>query len=147
VEWLYSALVSFVLTIVVGLIAYRRIKNTIWDTINAWGQQFVEEAINPTVSKAFGIIGSQGGTAKATKELQGKMAKGFLNNQMGELRMLGEQVLGLDFDDLIDQYGATTVMKAVGGFMGAMQGKGGGGLLSGFLSRQKGHNSSGVPEM
>ncbi|MFX1476238.1 MAG: hypothetical protein ACFFCO_12285 [Promethearchaeota archaeon] len=110
----------------------------------------LSDAITPTVKKGFSMAGSLGGEAKAAKELQNRMAKGFIDTNFGELKMLAEQVLGIDVEDLMDQYGAPTVLKAVQGFLPMLQGKGGGGLgglLSGFGSRQKGHNSSGVPEM
>jgi len=161
VDWLVSALVSFVLTIIVGLIAYRRLKSAIWETINDFSVQFSEklsevlgEAINPIVKKGFSLAGSLGGSAKAKKELSNELAKSFINKNYGSIKMLAENVLDMDVDDIIDRYGASTVMNTIQDFLPMLQGKGGGGgglsgLLSGLGSRQKGHNSESnqVPEM
>ena len=154
VEWLYSAILSLILTSVVGLLAYRKVKSEIWNTIQEFGEQFAtqlgeafKEQLTPTVSKAFGIIGSQGGEAKAVKHLQGKLATSFIDNNYGELKMLAETVLGIDIDEMIQDYGAPTVIKTIQSFLPLLKGSGNsGGFLDGLLG--KGHNSRGsVPSM
>jgi hypothetical protein len=154
VEWLYSAIFQLVLTSLVAILAWRKLKNYIWDTIDDFGSQFAEKLneqlgslISPVVKKGFSLAGSLGGEAKATKELQGRLAKNFIDTNYGEIKMVAERVLNIDVDELIEDYGAPTVIKAIQGFLPIFQGGGGKGLLGGLLGGKNNPRSGNVPSM
>ena len=154
VEWLYSAILSLILTSIVGYVAYRKLKNDIWDTIDDFGSQFAEKLneqlgslISPVVKKGFSLAGSLGGEAKAVKELQGKLATNFIDNNYGELKMLAESVLGISFDELIEDYGAPTVIKTIQSLLPLLQGQGKGFSLGGFFGGKNNPRSGNVPSM
>jgi len=154
VEWLYSAILSLILTSIVGLVAYRKVKSEIWNTIDEFGEQFAEKLntslsdfITPMVKKGFSLAGSLGGEAKAVKELQGKLATNFIDNNYGELKMLAESVLGISFDELIEDYGAPTVIKTIQSLLPLLQGQGKGFSLGGFFGGKNNPRSGNVPSM
>lgn len=149
-EWLLSALISFVLTSIFLLWLLRKLKSDLQvaleDFPTALGEKF-QEFFSPVVKRGMSIAGKMGGDAKAISHIQNKVATGFLNQNYGTLKMLGEQVLGLDIDGLIEDYGAANVIKAFQGFQGLVKGNPSG-LLGGVLGGARRHNSPNhVPEM
>jgi len=59
------------------------------------------------------IIGKQGGDAKAQNAIKDRVAKAFISKNYGLLKIGAEKLLGIDVDDLIDEYGAENIMTAL----------------------------------
>jgi len=153
VDWLLSALLYVVLTSIVGYVAYRKLKNILWDTIDDFGTQFAEKLneqlgslISPVVKKGFSLAGSLGGEAKAVKELQNRITTEYLDKNFGEYKMLAQEIFGVDVDGLLEEYGAPTVVKAISGLAGII-GQGGKGFNLGTLFQGKNNPRGNVPSM
>jgi len=133
VEWLISALLSFVLTLIFGIFALYKLKGFMAQAIGDVADNFIE-GLAPTMKKGFSLAGSLGGDAKSVKSIQNKVAKGFINENYGGLKMLAEKMVGIDVDELIEDYGAANVIKAIQGLGLLKSGQGSGqGLLSGLI--------------
>jgi len=66
----------------------------------------------PTVKKAFSIIGSQGGEARSKNLAVDEMARDMLDGpQFAAIRMAAE-AMGLDIDGYIDKHGAMKTIQA-----------------------------------
>jgi len=105
-----------------------------YGAIDDVGTNFIkglEETISPTVKKGFSLAGKLGGDTKAIGNIQAKMATGFINKNYGTLKMVAQEVLGIDVDDMIETYGAANVIKAVQGLGGLLPAGGNLGSLFG----------------
>jgi len=65
------------------------------------------------VKRGMSIIGKQGGDTKAVNAIKNKLAKGAINKNYGMIKILAEQVVGIDVDELIEEYGAENILTAV----------------------------------
>ncbi len=80
--------------------------------IDTIGEAFGEILSQPTVKKAFSIIGSQGGEARAENIAVDEMAKDMLDGpQFAAIRM-GAEALGLDIESYIEKHGAIRTISA-----------------------------------
>lgn len=80
--------------------------------IDSIGEAFSEILTDPTVSKAFGIIGSQGGQAKASNALIDEMATDILDGPQFSAIQLGAEAMGLDIGGYIEKHGALKTINA-----------------------------------
>ena len=72
------------------------------------------------VKRAMSIIGGKGGDSRSQKIIKNKLAEGFIEKNYGLLKMAGEQILGIDVDDMIEQYGAENVIQAITSISGSL---------------------------
>ncbi len=80
--------------------------------IDTIGESIGEIFTQPTVKKAFSIIGSQGGEARAENIAVDDMAKDMLDGpQFAAIRM-GAEALGLDIESYIEKHGAIRTISA-----------------------------------
>ena len=61
-------------------------------------------------------MGSLGGDAKAIKGAEDKMAKEFINKNYGLIKIAADKFLGVDVDEILEDYGAANVMSALVNF-------------------------------
>lgn len=108
-EWLYAALLSAALTLIGLFLLLKKLGNDIGNAFSLFGEIFEK----PTVSRAMSIIGQKGGDSKSQREIQNKIAASFINKNYGLIKMLGEQMIGIDVDGLIEEYGAINILKAI----------------------------------
>jgi len=87
------------------------------------------------------IIGKKGGDAKAQNAIKSRVAKAFIDKNYGVMKIAAEKFLGLDVDELIDDYGAENIIGALREFLPQL----GIDLTKGFELPLKG--SSGNEEM
>ena len=80
--------------------------------IDSIGEAFGEILTDPTVSKAFGIIGSQGGQAKASNALIDEMASDVLDGPLFSAIQLAAEAMGLDIGGYIEKHGAAKTINA-----------------------------------
>ena len=80
--------------------------------IDSIGEAFGEILSEPTVKKAFSIIGSQGGDAKAENQLIDTMAVDILDGpQFGAIK-IAASAMGIDIEDYIEKHGAVKTLKS-----------------------------------
>lgn len=113
-------LVLVCLSIVVPVIAQVILLKSLGKQLSAGINEFIEnlneQFINPTTKRAMSIVGKMGGDAKAVNAIKGKLAKGFIDQNYGVIKIVAEKVLGVDVDDLIDEYGAGNILTAIQDF-------------------------------
>lgn len=97
---------------IVALVQLRRTKQEIYEfgdsIIEGFGQMFTE----PTVKKAFTILGKQGGEAKAENALVDQMAMDMLDSPQFQAIKLGASAMGFDIDEYIEKHGAVKTIAA-----------------------------------
>lgn len=80
--------------------------------IDAIGESFGQILSEPTVKKAFSIIGSQGGEAKAANQVVDDMAKDMIDGPQFAAIKLGAEALGIDVGSYIEKHGAMNTLRA-----------------------------------
>jgi hypothetical protein len=123
---------------------YEKIDEKIQLTLDEVGEQFEGILTQPTVKKAFGIIGSQGGQATAEIGLTNKIAMDVLNGpKFGGLK-IAASALGIDIDSYIEEHGAVNTINSITSLAGMIPGfdlgsllQGGGDLSVGFEANGK----------
>lgn len=88
--------------------------------IDAIGESFGEILSQPTVKKAFSIIGSQGGDARASNAAVDAMAQDFLNGPQFAGIQIAAEALGFDIEKYIEKYGPMRTIQAAQQFAGAV---------------------------
>lgn len=112
-EWLYSGILSTVLTSIIMLLLLRKLGKDLSEGIGGFIESINEMFAQPMVKRAMSFIGRKGGDALSQKNLANKVASGYIKKNYGALKMLGEQVLGIDVDDMIEEYGAENILAVV----------------------------------
>ena len=88
------------------------------------GNRFLKFASNmlgkmltePTVAKAFGILGGKSGDSRRNKALENEVANNVISGTIGKFKpILG--MIGIDIDELIAKYGAMEVLGMVQTFL------------------------------
>lgn len=70
----------------------------------------------PTIAKAFGILGGKSGENRRNKALENEIASDVIGATIGKFKpILG--AIGIDIDDLIERYGAMEVLGMVNTFL------------------------------
>lgn len=69
------------------------------------------------VKRAMTIIGKQGGDTKAQNAIKSRVAKAFINKNYGVYKIAAEKLIGLDVDELIEDYGAENIISALKDFL------------------------------
>jgi len=116
--------------------------------IDAIGESLGQLLTEPTVKKAFAIIGKQGGEAKAESGLVDQMANDVLDSPQFAAIRAAASVMGLDIEDYITQHGAIKTIQAVNQLskaLGMDLMKMDLGQLAGSLARPAGSHSSENP--
>lgn len=113
-------------------------------TIDEIGGVFEQVFEKPTVKKAFGIIGSQGGQATAASALTEKIALDVLSGpKLAGLKLVAGGI-GLDVDSYIEEHGAVNTINAIQSLAGAIPGLDLGSLLQGAgQTLSVGHEANG----
>lgn len=88
-------------------------KGEIYEFGNSILDGFGEMFTQPTVKKAFSILGKQGGEAKAESVLVDRMAMDVLDSpQFAAIKMGAQSLLGFDIDGYIEEHGAVKTLAA-----------------------------------
>lgn len=66
------------------------------------------------IPRALGVLGKSGGDRRSVNLIKGEMAKGFIDKNYGLIKIIADRVLGIDADELIDEYGAENILTAIG---------------------------------
>lgn len=108
-----------------GVVSYLlfnyKLRTTLQEVIDILGTVFSDIFEKPTVKKAFGIIGSQGGEARADKAVVDKIAIDVLNSEKFAGLKMAASAIGLDIDSYIEEHGARATLQALqslGGLLG-----------------------------
>jgi len=116
-NYLLITIGSLISLVVVQIIVFRKFGNAfvqnIGDGIN---QLFGKE----TVKRAMTIVGKQGGDTKAVNAIKGQLAKGFIDKNYGMVKMVAQEVAGVDVDGMMGKYGAENILVAVRQFAPAL---------------------------
>lgn len=80
--------------------------------IDLIGEAFEGILTDPTVSKAFSIIGSQGGNAKSQNSAVDSMANDILDGPQFAAIKMGAEAMGLDISEYIEKHGAVNTLQA-----------------------------------
>lgn len=80
--------------------------------IDAVGETLGEMFTQPTVKKAFSILGQQGGEARAENALVDEMANDMLDSPQFSAIRMGAEALGLDIEGYIEKHGAIKTLNA-----------------------------------
>ena len=134
-----SFLLALGASFLVQLFFFRKLGGQISGALDS----FIEKVVNPQTKRAFTHLASMGGDAKAVKEIQGKLAKGAINKNYGLLKIAAEKFLGIDVDDLIEEYGAPNILQAIQGMgldLSSFTGNGLEGLNIGLAKGNTGEN-------
>ncbi len=67
---------------------------------------------DPTVKKAFSILGGKGGEARADNMLVDEMATDMLDTPQFEAIKMGASAIGFDLESYIEKHGAVKTLKA-----------------------------------
>lgn len=90
------------------------VQDKLQGVMDSLGEVFEGIFTQPTVKKAFSIIGSQGGQAKAEAGLVDDIAKDVLNGpQFAAIKMGASSLLGIDVDGYIEEKGAMQTLGAM----------------------------------
>jgi len=68
---------------------------------------------DPTVKKAFSIIGSLGGDSKRNNAIVQNIATDILSSPRFSALKMGADMLGFDFDSYVDKYGAVETLTGL----------------------------------
>ena len=69
---------------------------------------------SPLAKRAMSIIGNKGGASKAQTAVMNKMATDVLDGpQLAGMKMMANQLLGIDIDKYIDQHGPVNTLQAI----------------------------------
>jgi len=102
------------------VLSFRRFEGRIVDIVDSVGDIFSEILTQPTVSKAFGIIGSASGKARGESALADKLATDILSGpKFGALKM-GASALGINIDEYIEEHGAMNTITGLQSIAGAL---------------------------
>lgn len=113
VEWLVIPILTVFLTLLGVFLLLRKLGGDIAAAFTGFITAFKENALDPNVSKAFSLMGTLGGNTKAQNALKDRLAKGYIEKNYGGLKLLADKVLGIDVDEIIEDYGAENVLGAV----------------------------------
>jgi len=80
--------------------------------IDSIGEAFSGILTDPTVKKAFSIIGSQGGETRSKNIAVDEMAKDMLEGPQFAAVRMGAEALGLDIESYIEKHGAMKTIQA-----------------------------------
>lgn len=80
--------------------------------IDSIGEAFGEILTEPTVKKAFSIIGAKGNEAQASTALIDEMANDVLNGPQFSAIQLAAEAMGLDIGGYIEKHGAAKTINA-----------------------------------
>lgn len=108
--YLFVSLLTVVLQTGIFFLLLRKFGNSLILNIAEGLKEIFEK---PTVKRGFALMGSLGGDARAQKNIEATLAKGFIDKNYGLIKMMGEKVLGLDVDDLIEEYGPENIIGAM----------------------------------
>ena len=122
---------------------YEKIDEKIQMTLDAVGEQFSEILTQPTVSKAFGIIGSQGGQATAEIGLTNKIAMDVLNGPKFAGLKIAAEAFGMNLDEYIEGHGAVNTLHSIRSLAGMIPGFDLGSLLKGGGDASVGFEANG----
>ena len=101
-------------------IGFRRFEGRIVSIIDSVGGLLEEMFTGPTISKAFGILGSASGDARGKSAMADKLATDILNGpKFGALKM-GAGALGIDLDGYIEEHGAMNTITGLQSIAGAL---------------------------
>lgn len=110
---------------------YEKIDEKIQQTLDEVGEQFAGILEKPTVKKAFGIIGSQGGIATAERTLTNKIATDVLNGPKFGALKIAASAMGVDIDSYIAEHGALNTINSIQSLASMIPGFDLGSLLQG----------------
>lgn len=82
------------------------------EAIDAVGGTLQELFLDPTTKKAFSILGSQGGEARAEKAVVDSMAMDLIDSPQFSAIRMGAEALGLDIEGYIEKHGAIKTLTA-----------------------------------
>lgn len=118
------------------------IDNKIQATVDGIGELFGEIFEKPTVKKAFGIIGSQGGQATANKALTDKIATDVLSGpKFAGIKLIADG-LGMNIEEYIETHGAVNTLGAIQSLGGMIPGFDLGSMLQGDMNLSVGHEAN-----
>lgn len=121
---------------------YIQIDDKIQATVDGIGEMFGDIFEKPTVKKAFGIIGSQGGQATANRALTDKIAMDMLNGpKLAGLKLIASG-LGMDIDEYIEEHGAVNTLQSINALSGMVPGLDLGFLMQGGMNPSVGHEAN-----
>lgn len=83
------------------------------EAIDTFSEAFNEIMGQPTIKKAFTIIGKQGNDAQTDNLLLDTMATDFLNSPKFEPYMMAAEALGLDIEGYIETHGAAKTIRSI----------------------------------
>lgn len=121
---------------------YEKIDEKIQRTIDDVGGMFGEIFEKPTVKKAFGIIGSQGGQATASRALTDSIAMDVLNGPKFAGLKLAAEAFGIDIDGRIENHGAVNTLNSIQSLAGMIPGFDLGSLMQGGMDLSVGHEAN-----
>ena len=75
----------------------------------------------PTMQKAFGILGGKSGESRRNKALESEIATGIINKMIGPFKLIIEKVVGINIDEMIEEYGAMEVLNTLQTFLPMLQ--------------------------
>lgn len=111
--WLIGPLVSSAVTLCGLFILFRKFKHDLELESNDLLEQVQEKFLDPVVKRSMGIAGKMGGDVKAVGAIKKRMSKAFIDKHYGMLKIAADKILGINVDDLIDEYGAENILTAV----------------------------------
>lgn len=91
----------------------QKVHDNLQAAIDAFGGSFQEILGQPTIKKAFALIGSQGGEAKAQNGLVDEIATDILESPALSAARMGAEALGLDVEGYIEKHGALKTISAI----------------------------------
>lgn len=112
-EYFIITWVSIALLFFWQLFLLKRLGNEISVGINGFTESFNQIFEKDTVKRAMSIVGKMGGDTKSVNAIKNTMAKGFIEQNYGLIKMVADQVLGIDADEMIERYGAENILTAI----------------------------------
>lgn len=103
-------ILSIILPIIAQLLLLKKFGSDLSGAIEGI---FSGELSQPMVKKAMTVIGKMGGDRQSVNSIKNKLAKGAISKNLGLIKILAEKFVGIDFDELVDEYGAENILTAV----------------------------------
>jgi hypothetical protein len=97
-----------------------------------------EKVLNPNVKRAMSIIGSQGAENRDLKLAEEHFSSQVIDSQIGDIKPLLQNFLGIDLDEMIEKYGASNILKLINKYLP---------MAKGMLSGSANDKSAGSPNI
>lgn len=117
IEYVILTLVGVALIFGVGLLIFEK---RLYSIIDSFADLIKGAFTEPTVKKAFAILGGKSADAKANRAVVDSLATDILSGPKFASLKMGASFLGIDIDSYIEEHGALNTLEGLQSIAGAL---------------------------